>query len=334
MVTADDAESTSIHFDGGRTLAALAAPVLAVVAAVQGQHPPRPPLDPTPRGCARPFRVAVIDMFYPGDYSFGSRRERDQQFQVRDAVDVDGDGVRDPYYHGDIVSFYVNDPAIEIVPYVVGNLTTAKEQIAHHLATIQDQIGRGEPLDAILLAWESSTLIISLDDVIRIEHAAAYKARLRKWRDENDEWRWTYEIVMRLEDIAASGVAVYTIAGNSGERMINIYTLAEGVTAVGAEEGSVDADWSCRNAFVDTLAPAIYHVRRIRGGSDQSSGYDLNEDGIPDVPLERVSSYHGPPGMDSHADTVLWGSSYAVATAVKRHFAQVAAQCAEQAGAR
>jgi len=64
-------------------------------------------------------------------------------------------------------------------------------------------------------------------------------------------------------------------------------------------------------------------------------GYDLNEDGIVDVPLERVSSFHdGRPGNDPHSDAVLHSSSYAAATAVKRHFAQAAALCAEPPVAR
>jgi len=144
---------------------------------------------------------------------------------VRDAVDVDGDGVRDPYYHGDVVSLYVDDLAIEIVAYNVGILTAAKEQIAHLLATIEDQVARGEAVDAILLAWESSTLIPALGDPIRLDDAAAYKGKLRAWRDESDDWRWTYEIVTRLEQLTASGVAVFTIARHTGQRMINVYTL-------------------------------------------------------------------------------------------------------------
>jgi hypothetical protein len=246
-----------------QALASLDTPALATVIPVHWQPPPRP--QPADR-CLKRYRVAVIDMFYPGDYSFGSVAERERQFQVRDAVDVDGDGRRDPYYHGDIVSLYADDPAIEIVPYNVGNLTTAKEQIARHLATIQDRVARGATLDAILLAWESSTLIRSLGDPLRVEDAAAYRAKLRAWRDESDDWRWTDEIVTRLEQLAASGVAVFTIAGNTGARMVNVYTLADGVTAVGAAEGKDAAEWSCRNPFVDTVAPAIYHVRLIQGG--------------------------------------------------------------------
>jgi len=333
LVSAGDATPSGAQLDDRPTVALRATPALATVILAYWQRPPRPQAEPAAEGCSRRYRVAVIDMFYPGDYSFGSRSERDRQFLVRDAVDVDGDGVRDPYYHGDIVSLYADDPAIEIVPYNVGNLTTAKEQIAHHLVTIQDQVARGETVDAILLAWESSTLIASLGDPIRLDQAPAYKAKLRGWRDESDDWRWTYEIVTRLEQLTASGVAVFTIAGNTGPRMINVYTLAEGGTAVGAAEGDVEAAWSGRNAFVDTVAPAIYHVRLVRGATGQMSGYDLNEAGLADVPVERVSSFHdGRPGIDPHTDAVLHGSSYAAATAVKRHFAQASALCAAQGG--
>jgi hypothetical protein len=65
------------------------------------------------------------------------------------------------------------------------------------------------------------------------------------------------------------------------------------------------------------------------------SGYDLNEDGIADVPVERVSSFSDrPPGTARRTGALLHGSSYAAATAVKRHFTQAAAQCTEQAEAR
>ncbi|MGD2063764.1 MAG: hypothetical protein PVF51_09325 [Nitrospirota bacterium] len=333
LAPAGDATPTASQSDDGQTLALLETPALATVVPARWQRPPRPQPEETADRCAGRYRVAVIDMFYPGDYSFASRSERDRQFLVRDAVDVDGDGVRDPYYHGDIVSLYADHPAIEIVPYNVGNLTTAKEQIARHLAKIQNQVARGTAIDAILLAWESSTLISSLDSPVRLDHAAAYKARLREWRDASEDWRSTYEIVNRLERLTAMGVAVFTIAGNTGPRMINVYTLADGVTAVGAAEGSGEADWSGRNAFVDMVAPAIYHVRLVRGGQSQMSGYDLNEDGVADVPLERVSSFNGRRhGLVPRADTVLWGSSYAAATAVKRHFAGASAQCTEHTG--
>jgi hypothetical protein len=216
--------------------------------------------DPAPRFT---YRVAVIDMFYPGDEAFASEAARRSSMVRCGAWDIDLDGVGEPYYHGDLVALFMDHPAISVVPYPVRNLAGSKLEIVEHLQTIRRQVLLGEPLDALLLPWESSTLISSFGEDLRVYNAAACQKRLRAWSEKWPSWKQSYDIIRALEAVADLGVLVFTIAGNCGPRMINTYSLAEGVITVGSATVDPDRAWIADNVFVDTLAPSTYQVRLV-----------------------------------------------------------------------
>jgi hypothetical protein len=256
------------------------------------------------------FRVGVIDLFYPGDDAFASEKERQRALIAHDAVDIDGDWRRDPYYHGDIVSLYVAQEGIEVVAYPIREVAAPKPEILDHLRRIASEERR---LDAVILAWESSTLMSAFGGTVEAERVRDYKQVIRYWAEQSDSWQLTWEIIRAMEDVVDAGVEVYTIAGNAGRGIVNTYSFAEGAHTVGAAEADPEGRWIARNAFVDSVAQGVYRVRLVHGPHGEPLGYDLNEDGSPDVPVDRVSRRRGL----REQGAILRGSSYAAPTALR-----------------
>ena len=200
-------------------------------------------------------------------------------------------------------------------------MADAKRAILRRLQDVEWRVLAGEPIDAVLLAWESSTLRSSFGPDLRVEDADAYKRLVASWGDESVSWRTTAEIIAELEHLVASGVAVYTIAGNSGRGAVNAYSFAEGVQTVGGREPDDEGLWISSNSFVDEVAQAAYRVRLVHGIDGEPLGYDVNEDGEPDVPVERVSSSRqGRDRPPRDGGRILKGSSFAAPAALRRHF--------------
>jgi hypothetical protein len=277
-------------------------------------------LEPTPNPVLnppdRPLRVAVIDVFYPGDGAFDSEEDRQFQLLLHDAVDIDGDRRRDPYYHGDIVSIFLGSTGVDVVPHRIVDMRDPKHQILGHLRRILWRVRSGETMDAVLLAWESSALESSFGEIPTTDRERRYRDEVRSWSDGSDSWRQTSAIIEALGDLTRAGVEVYTIAGNAGRGRINTYSLAEGVLTVGAVESDEDGTWIVRNAFVDLLARSTFPVRLVEGG------YDIDEDGKADVPLERTSSHRRWPSRPPRESrVVLKGTSFAAPTALREKVA-------------
>jgi hypothetical protein len=179
-------------------------------------------LEPTPNPVLnppdRPLRVAVIDVFYPGDGAFDSEADRQFQLLLHDAVDIDGDRRRDPYYHGDIVSIFLGSTGVDVVPHRIVDMRDPKHQILGHLRRILWRVRSGETMDAVLLAWESSALESSFGEIPTTDRERRYRDEVRSWSDGSDSWRQTSAIIEALGDLTRAGVEVYTIAGNAGRR--------------------------------------------------------------------------------------------------------------------
>ncbi len=265
------------------------------------------------------YRVAVIDSFYPGGQHFTDEDDRRIKLRLHGVVDADRDWIREPYYHGDVVSMFVAHPSVAVIPYPVRDNKSAKADILAALRRIQQQRNAGEPIDAVLLPWESSTLISAFEKPLQLSYVTTYKAQIRQWGESQDSWRETSDIIDALEALAAGGALVYTIAGNGGRGMVNAYSFAEGVVTVGAVEPDLDR-YVADNPFVDTHEKAAYLVRLIRGGTGQPIGYDVNGDQCPDIPLTCVSTYAaGRETYPASAFRAIRGSSFAAPTALKRH---------------
>lgn len=259
------------------------------------------------------FRVAVVDMFYNQDLDSAHQCD----LIAADAPDIDGDGLRETIYHGDLVRLYVGSEGVETVPFRVTSDRPAKPQLLARLREIKARAQVGEGLDAVMFCWESSTLISAFSDSLDPGQRVRYQDIVRRWGETDEGWRLTYEIILALEDLANQGLLVVTIAGNSGPAWINTYTFAQGVMAVGASELDPDCEWATSNALIDTFAQSNYVIHLVSEHDRPVYGYDINEDGIADIDLRRGSSYYNSFGILRDSQRRLKGTSFAAPTALR-----------------
>ncbi|MCB1182524.1 hypothetical protein KDM41_03750 [bacterium] len=260
------------------------------------------------------YRIAVIDVF--GDPA-GADDASQSRLVAAGATDLDGDGVRENIFHGDLVRLYVGAPGTETVPFGVSDGPDAKRDILTRLGEIRARRRDGERLDAVVFCWESSTLISAIADTLDPADRELYQAIVQGWGRTDTGWRLTAAIIGELEALAADGVIVVTIAGNSGPRWVNTYTFARGVIVVGAAEPDADGEWATRNPLIDTWAQSRYAVRLVELPDRPGYGYDINEDGTVDIDLRRGSSWFRRFGSPRDTRRVLQGTSFAAPTALR-----------------
>jgi hypothetical protein len=264
-------------------------------------------------------RLAVIDLFYPGDDAFESEDQRQFELLTHDAVDIDGDRRRDPYYHGDIVGILASGEGIEVLPYPIHDIRDSKGEILRCLRTIAAEVRGGERIDAVLLAWESSTLLSVFGETVDPARVEEYQSTLLTWSATSESWRKTMEIILAIENLTASGTVVYTIAGNSGRGSVNTYSFARGVRTVGAIEPGARERWISHNPLVSLVAKSAFRVRLVRHPGCVGVGYDIDEDGVADIPADRLSGHARWPSRPPRDSwVVLKGSSFAAPTAVRK----------------
>ncbi len=267
----------------------------------------------------RVYNVALVDRFYPGAGMYSSKEERELDQALYGFVDLDGDKIRDPLYHGDLVQLIVQHPQIRVRPYVMSHGKPAMQQLLHNLELIRRDLFWDEPIDAVLIPWESSTLISAFDTELHRESVDQYLDILRTWAGQHESWRLTLEIILVLEDIVDYGGLVFTISGNGGARMVNTYSFAEGVITVGAEEQEL-SHYISNNPFVDRHSKAAYHLQRIDDSEGMPIGYDVDGDHCSDITVNWSSDIaNGRNTLPKKYWKPLIGSSFAAPMALKRY---------------
>ncbi|MGB0712735.1 MAG: hypothetical protein ACPGUC_04165 [Gammaproteobacteria bacterium] len=271
------------------------------------------------------YRVVLLDRFYPGDYTVPRPMEQDLLDSLYGMVDLDRDRSREPLYHGDVVEMLLAHPDIQVLRYPLPGDRTPMEGILHQLRKVMGD-ARDHHIDAVLLPWESSTLISALEPrdpleaqrPLRPRDVARYVETVRGWGRTSDVWKVTYDIIRALEALSATGMKVYTIAGNGGRGMVNTFSFADGVTTVGASERELSSFVS-HNAFVDERDQAAYLFRRIDDSQGLPLGYDLDGDGCPEVGLRRLTGYSvARKDYPRESWRALKGSSFAAPRALRR----------------
>lgn len=257
-------------------------------------------------------RVAIVDRFFPPAEFFASEREREVQLWLYGLLDVDSDRRKEPYFHGDLVRLIASHPDLAFLLYPISNRVHPLDSILLNLRELRARLPR-QPIDAVLLAWESSTLISAFGQPLQPDGRERYKSRLRQWAEEGGDWNRTLAIIDELEFLANQGILVVTIAGNGGRGMVNTFSFARGVVTVGAVEQELNSFVS-NNALVDRYEKAAYFAHRVDGLSGEPTGYDLDGDGCIDIPLSAVSSQHYP----ERSWPPLKGSSFAAPMAIKK----------------
>ncbi|CAM3809364.1 hypothetical protein [Parendozoicomonas haliclonae] len=263
------------------------------------------------------YKVAILDRFFPPAEGFSSEEERSHHLALYGLDDLDNDSEAEPIYHGDLVRMLAATQQVTFINYPIHHNQNPMGDILANLQKINARMATS-PVDALVLSWESSTLISTFPQPLKREHAALYKEKVRQMGESSPIWRDTWLIIKELEKLAETGVAVYTIAGNGGRRMINTFSLANGVITVGAVEEELQ-HYVANNVFVDTYARAAYLLKRIDNEAGQPLGYDLDADNCVDIPLARLTGA-GQQSRDAYPKTywkVLKGSSFAAPAALK-----------------
>ncbi len=264
-----------------------------------------------------PYRVAIVDKFFPPAAGFQDEDDRNTSNWMYGMFDLDRDQKRESYYHGDIVKIIANDPRISFFTFPMNNGSTPMEEILQNLRKIHIRMNV-QPIDALILSWESSTLISAFEKPLRVENAKAYKSQIRDWGHESPSWKATYQIILMLEALARQGVQIYTIAGNGGPGMVNTFSFADGVTTVGASEPGL-AHFVANNPFVDLHAQAAYTITRVDNEQGQPIGYDVDGDQCVDIPIQRLSNYaNDDKELPNHYWQPIKGSSFAAPRALKQ----------------
>lgn len=262
------------------------------------------------------YRVAIIDRFFPPAAGFENEQERVSSGWMYGLLDIDDDEKKEPLYHGDMVRLIASHPQITFLTYPIQPGSNPMGEILSNLRNIHDRYPK-QPVDAVLLSWESSTLISEFEKPLRLEHATQYKNKVREMGRNDPVWQTTYDIIILLEKLAGKGVAVYTISGNGGRGMVNTFSFAEGVITVGASEVEL-GHYIANNPFVDTYARAAYEVVRVDDAKGQPLGYDVNGDHCVDIPLEKLTGFQSEkPDYPVKFWKLLTGSSFAAPAALK-----------------
>ncbi|WP_257274680.1 hypothetical protein [Endozoicomonas sp. SESOKO4] len=235
------------------------------------------------------YRVAIVDRFFPPAEGFENDEERVLHGWLYGMMDLDDDERQEPFYHGDVVRLIASHPQITFIQYPI---LDGKKPMSEILVNLQNILARyaKQPVDAVLLSWESSTLISTFKAPLELERAGEYKEKVREMGQTDEVWKTTHQIIMALEALTAKGIQVYTIAGNGGTGMINTFSLADDVVTVGSVEPELK-HFVANNPFVDTHAQAAYEVIRVDNSEGEPIGYDLNGDQCVDIPLDRLTGY-------------------------------------------
>jgi len=280
-------------------------------AAGEGLNPPHGP------ATLLSLRVAIIDQFYPGDGAFADAGERQRQLLLHDAADIDGDFQPDPYYHGDLVRLFVATEGIETLEFPVFDLGNPKRDILAQLQNIRRQVDAGVRVDAVLLCWESSTLVSAFGDSLRSSELPRYRSTIRRWGTTSESWRLTDAIIAALEELTERGLTVVTIAGNAGIGWVNTYAFARGVVTVGGSESDTEGRWISRNELTDAVARSTYRVRLVCDPDRPAFGYDIDGDGRAEIPINHTSGFGRLAPLPRESWRVLKGSSFAAPTALR-----------------
>lgn len=235
------------------------------------------------------YRVALVDNFYPRDYTHEPKRSEALQNALYGVVDLDRDRNREPYFHGDVVEMLVQHPQVQVLRYPLDSSLKPMPALRLQLQKLQADLSQ-RPLHAVLLPWESSTLISAFDEQLDANRLADYLQVLEQWAEQDPVWRETLKIIHLLEQLVEAGVEVFTIAGNGGSGMVNTLSFARGVHVIGALEPEL-SHFVSDNVFVNGYAPAAHTFVRIDSAHGQARGYDLNGDDCPEIPIQRLSGY-------------------------------------------
>lgn len=263
------------------------------------------------------YHIAIIDRFFPPMHSFDNEEDKQRHQWMYGVVDIDRDRQKEPYYHGDIVQLIASHPTFIFMRYPMAGEKQPIDEILDNLRNLSARLEK-QPINALVLSWEASTLISAFGEPLQKAHVVRYKDTIRQWGETDSFWHTTYLIIQELESLARRDVLVFTIAGNSGRATVNTFSFAEGVTTVGASEQELDY-FIANNVFVDRKEQAAYQLSRVDDAQGHPKGYDVDGDGCFDIPTSRLTGLgHDEKSLPARLWPPIKGSSFAAPMAMKK----------------
>ena len=194
-----------------------------------------------------------------------------------------------------------------------------------HMKELAKSLVDGEKIDAVNLSMAETVKINNLAKVTGLpltkENLSQYKNEIRKWFENSNlpEIKDCNEELESIEKITAGGIPFYVAAGNEGDKFVNLYSFAKGVTTVGAlkEDRKTKTDYTVDNSLVDQWEQGDYPIKKIKDKKGHLIGYDINGDNEPEI-LAKDNSRN-----KSHLSALIYplikkerGTSFAAPTAL------------------
>ncbi|MBO5947623.1 hypothetical protein J6Q66_02165 [bacterium] len=235
-------------------------------------------------------------------------------------IDLDGDGKAD-MAHGNVVANLISSAFenSDIFTFDISETKkyTTNERMVASLQYIVEEIKSGEcDYDALNLSLSSRMTYADLSKALGVtinnDNVSQYADKIKSWLHSTgakNGYSTTSQVVKLLEEIEKLGTDVYIAAANvndGSDDELNLYSLVSGSTTVGAKNktGGV-ADFSFQNSLIDTWALGEIEVKKIKDGSGNLLGFDLNHDGEVDIDSKYSS------GGTNSANAYLKGTSFA-----------------------
>lgn len=230
-----------------------------------------------------PKKIAVIDMFQ------------------NKTINLDWDCKAD-LVHGNVVERFIKEglPNAKIDTFDLrpkqGNLKDFEDK---SLAETLDKIVKSkEKYDAINLSLSYDMSFESLSKLmgkeITPENFAQNRAQIKDWFSKiktNEVGESLKNIINSIDSLTANGTKVYIGAGNSGKKVFNLYSIADNVVVVGANDRKgKKAKFSSNNSVVNRWEKGVFYPKRMKD-SNGIYGFDYTEDGNVDIPLSETSSF-------------------------------------------
>ena len=215
--------------------------------------------------------------------------------------------------HGEAVASFIKAqcPAANIQR--MGNLKPEDNldfSITKSLKELSDSIDKGEKIDAVNMSIGIAIAIKKLAKATGLplnrKNLHQYQNEIRNWIKNNDNKSIEKklgldketnlkEILENIEKITSKGIPVYIAAGNGrfdavGAACINLFSLANGVTTVGAleKDGKTKTNYSGDHSLVNKWEIGDNSIKRTK--KDGKWGYDINGDNNPEILEENTSS--------------------------------------------
>lgn len=219
----------------------------------------------------------------------------------RPTEDINGDRKPD-ISHGELVERYIKahvpDAVFDRFELTTGTPSSEAEELAFFRERLDfaretlKKMGSGRQYDAVCMMQGAEFPITGLytdkegNSILSPENLAEHRDAIRADL-KSTEWeagRILARTIAAIEKISGK-LPFYIAAGNGGPDSMNPYLLARGVIGVGATDAQGDiTHYSPKNSLFTRFEQGTFAIRKVEGG------YDVNNDGLPEVGDDEVSN--------------------------------------------